>query len=357
MGIVIKWDITYKCNLFCEHCINGNFLEKNPNEVTFKEAVRIIDNISSYIDIDRIHFLGGEPLTRKDFIDILEYLDSKQIKFGFNTNGLLFAGKNMERICSLANLDSVILSIEGPNAEVNDNIRGKNVFNILIDRLNKVRQYRKSSDFNVIVNMVVMKTNYIYIKDMVKLCDDFGVDEINFLEFIEDGNGTGSGLSLSDDEFIDCINSIARLDNEDYNVKMIPKFTRPLAIDYARECLGLDFPLAVHACGAGTNSIFIDNNGIVYNCDRDRNLNGNGYDLTKDSFDKIWDETYFTKPFTVYQGSELYNNVEPCNGCKYLYKECFPCYLKIQKDQLQTIKRCKLLNDLINSKQVGGVAV
>ena len=108
MGIVIKWDITYKCNLFCEHCINGNFLEKKPNELTFKEAVRIIDNISSYIDIDRIHFLGGEPLTRKDFIDILEYLDSKQIKFGFNTNGLLFAGKNMERICSLSNLDSVI---------------------------------------------------------------------------------------------------------------------------------------------------------------------------------------------------------------------------------------------------------
>lgn len=44
MGFILKWDITYKCNLHCAHCINGNFLGKTENELSLEEVKNIIRN-------------------------------------------------------------------------------------------------------------------------------------------------------------------------------------------------------------------------------------------------------------------------------------------------------------------------
>lgn len=36
MGVTIKWDITYKCNLNCNHCINGKYHNKDYKKIKFK---------------------------------------------------------------------------------------------------------------------------------------------------------------------------------------------------------------------------------------------------------------------------------------------------------------------------------
>lgn len=61
--ITIKWDITYKCNLMCNHCLNGNYLNNKETEIVYMDMVRIIDEINNNIPVKYIHFLGGEPLT------------------------------------------------------------------------------------------------------------------------------------------------------------------------------------------------------------------------------------------------------------------------------------------------------
>jgi len=117
MGISIKWDCTYKCNLNCKHCINRKFLGDIANELTAYEFEEIIKNIESTYKIDYIHILGGEPTTRKDFVDICKILEKYSIKFGFNTNSLLMNENLISKLLSNKYLDNIVFSIEGDNAE------------------------------------------------------------------------------------------------------------------------------------------------------------------------------------------------------------------------------------------------
>ena len=288
MGLSIKWDITYKCNLLCNHCINGNYLNNSGDEIGYDEITKIIDEISECIPIDYIHFLGGEPLTRKDFIDILCYLEKKNIRYGFNSNGLLLNMNVLEQIGHLKCFDSVVVSLEGPNAKINDMIRGKNVFNILIDRMRTIKKFKEAnpdSSFKLCVNTVVTALNYECISDIIKLCEFENVDELSLLEFIEDGNGIGKNFSLQPYQFLYVVKSVAEnYTNSCSKLKIVPKFARPLAKEYARDCLGLDFPNIEHGCGAGATTLFLDNCGFVYPCDRERKFNNNKYKLKGNDF-------------------------------------------------------------------------
>lgn len=351
MGLSLKWDITYRCNLMCNHCINGNYLSNSGEEVSYGEITKIIDEISACIPIDYIHFLGGEPLTRKDFIDILYYLETKGIKYGFNSNGLLLNKSVFEKIGHLKTFDSIVVSLEGPTPEINDKIRGKNVFNILLDRIRMINSYRKDnreSGFKLCVNTVVTSANCEYISDIVDLCEKENVDELSLLEFIEEGNGKGQNLSLSSEQFFDVIKLVAEKYTYDRRkMRIIPKFARPLAKDYARECLKLEFPDIVHGCGAGATSLFLDNCGFVYPCDRGRNFNVHGYKLKGGDFWKMWNTDSFSKPFSVYFGDTIYKNVVPCNRCEYLCEECFPCYLGVKEDVKSEMQMCRMMKEKI----------
>ncbi len=349
MGLSIKWDITYKCNLLCDHCINGNYLNNFGDEVSYEEITRIIDEISECIPIDYIHFLGGEPLTRKDFLDILFYLDKKNIRYGFNSNGLLLNKAVLNQIGYLKCFDSVVVSLEGPNAEINDMIRGKNVFNILLDRMktiNKFKEEHPESLFKICVNTVVTSLNYEYISDIIKLCEQENIDELSLLEFIEDGHGIGKKLSLEPQQFLSVVKTVGEnYTNNNSRLKIIPKFARPLAKNYARQCLDLDFPDIEHGCGAGATTLFLDNCGFIYPCDRERKFSNNKYKLKGNDFWKMWNSESFCKPFSIYFGDEVYKNISPCNQCEYLCDKCFPCYLGVNTDKESKMQMCSKMKE------------
>ncbi len=354
MGILIKWDITYKCNLFCEHCINGEFLDRNSDDLSIYEVQNVVNNINNVIPINNIHFLGGEPLVRTDFLDILSFLDTKKIRFGFNTNGLLLNNTAIDCIGRMNSFSKIVLSLEGPDANTNDVIRGKNIFNIVCNRLENLRSYKDSNGakFLICVNMVVMKNNYRYINKMVELCNKLGIDELSLLDFIPEGNAQGSNLQLDGQELLSVMKDVAEAFSRENKVRIIPKFARPVAVDYINKKFGLDFPDCEHACGAGANSIFLDNKGYAYTCDRDRNMGGQGYDCKNKPFGDIWETQNFKNAFGRYCSRDTFNNLTPCNSCKYLFYKCYPCHLSIHnKNSRYQIDQCVLLNKELSKEE------
>lgn len=355
MGLSIKWDITYKCNLMCNHCINGNFLNNNEDEISLDDIKKIITKINDNIKIEYIHFLGGEPLTRTDFIDILEFLNLNKIKFGFNSNGLLLTEKNVNRLCKLNYLDNIVLSLEGPNERINDEIRGKNIFNTVLCRINLLNAYKSqnpSCKTKININCVVTTENYEYIIDLIKLCEKNNVDELSLLEFIEDGNGVGKNFVLDSEQFLEVVRVVAEYYTHNKNsMKIIPKFARPLAKDYVNMCFNLDFPPIYHGCGAAATSLFLDNKGYIYPCDRNRKYCNNKYSLLEHNFFDIWNNDDFTLPFTRYYGDKIYKNMQPCNDCTYLCNECFPCHLGVFPDELSVMNRCQLLKNRMQKQE------
>ena len=65
-------ELTYRCNLACPYCYVGK--ERNKNELTTEEWKNVIDQIPFY---GIVTLVGGEPLIRKDFVEILKYVSRK----------------------------------------------------------------------------------------------------------------------------------------------------------------------------------------------------------------------------------------------------------------------------------------
>lgn len=355
MGLNIKWDITYKCNLNCEHCINGDLLNQNENEINLTDVKSIIEKIGSS-SIDYIHLLGGEPTARKDIVEIGEFFNKENIKFGFNTNGLNIMTEKISPILLNHSLHNIIFSIEGPNQEINDRIRGKNVFDIVTKNIKNTVKLKNENNLNnckISINTVVSKDNYDYIIDMIDFCIDLGVDELNLLQIIPDGNAKDKDILLSDDEELNLVKLIA-IKYESVKDKLIinPKFTMPIAVDYCREVLGLDYPEWVHSCGAGSEFMFLDNKGNLSPCDRFKDISDSNL-LSKD-FYTIWERPDFSKPFEMTEGHEFYKNLNPCSNCHHLRTNCYPCVALIENESKNNITVCNKYFKLLNKEHANG---
>ncbi|WP_276881837.1 radical SAM protein [Anaerococcus tetradius] len=327
MGLTIKWDITYACNLYCKHCINGQYLNKNDNSININEFKNIINDISENIKIDYIHFLGGEPTVRDDFLDICTFLNEKKISFGFNTNTLKLNEDYINKLFQLKFLDNIVISLEGPTKETNDEIRGKSVF----DKIDKTLGYIKKINKNkkIIINTVLSKKNYKLVNELMRYCIDKNVTELDLLDLIESGNAIGSGLSLNFEEKLEALKLIAT--NMKSDLKVVTKFARPLMIKYINRKFSTNLDYTSHGCNAGLSFVYINNMGDIYSCDRVRNehINNNTINLTSINFNKAWNDKEFSNIFEMLE-SKNYANIWPCLECEFFKDICFPCPIDMQ---------------------------
>ncbi len=83
-------ELTFRCNLRCQHCYvsHGHNGIPRQQELNTSEIQRIIDEV---VDAGCLWFLitGGEPLVRRDFLDIYTYAKRKGLIITLFTNGTL----------------------------------------------------------------------------------------------------------------------------------------------------------------------------------------------------------------------------------------------------------------------------
>ena len=78
------FELTYRCNLNCPYCYVGS--DRKKNELSTEEWFNIIKQIPRY---SFVTLVGGEPLVRHDFKEIL-FKTSKRVfgKLNVVTNGI-----------------------------------------------------------------------------------------------------------------------------------------------------------------------------------------------------------------------------------------------------------------------------
>ncbi|WP_291579789.1 radical SAM protein [Clostridium sp. UBA6640] len=348
MGLSVKWDITYKCNLNCGHCINGSFLNNKQDEISLLDIKNIINKFSK-IKTEYVHLLGGEPTFRKDFVDVCNFFKEKNINFGFNTNGLNLMTPKIKDVMFNESLRNIVFSLEGPTAEINDGIRGKNVFDIVVDNIKKIVDIKDANKLNnlvITVNTVVSKQNYNYIIDMIDFCISLGVNEFNLLQLIEDGNAKDKNLKISDEEELDLVKNIAlKYTTIKDKIKINPKFVMPIVVDYCEKMFDLEFPKYAHGCGAGTTFCFLNNKGELFPCDRyvdltRKSMSCEQNSLLNNEFYTIWDNEIFSQPFELTEGMNYYGKYTPCNRCDHLQKDCFPCIVFGLNEESHNVDCC-----------------
>jgi len=89
-------EITDRCNLRCRFCFVADHQRKTP-DIPRTKLFRIIDQLAMTGCMEVI-IQGGEPLIRKDFLDIYDYIAGKGIFMTIYSNGTLLNREILNRI-------------------------------------------------------------------------------------------------------------------------------------------------------------------------------------------------------------------------------------------------------------------
>ncbi len=247
--ICLTWELTYACNLSCTHCLSSSG-RRDPRELDTLEAKAIIDQFAE-LGVFYINIGGGEPTIRSDFQEIVSHALSRRIGVKFSTNGSRIDQEMANWIASEPYLDTQV-SLDGADADTNDEIRGKGSFRAALSALEFLHS---SGAKSFKVSTVVTNRSIPQLDELYALCNSYGA-QLRLTRLRPSGRGALSwpDLKPSDKEQIDLF-------------AWLSSHRDVLTGDSFFHLNPLGEPLeGLNMCGAGRVVCLIDPIGDVYAC-------------------------------------------------------------------------------------------
>jgi radical SAM protein with 4Fe4S-binding SPASM domain len=127
---VISWNLTYRCNLACEHCYldagpkplvgTENFADRS--ELGTEECFRVIDEIAAFAPECLTILTGGEPLLRRDILEIVQRAAERELWVVVGTNGVRITENVAQRLAA-AGARGLSLSLDALDPDRHDRFR------------------------------------------------------------------------------------------------------------------------------------------------------------------------------------------------------------------------------------------
>jgi radical SAM protein with 4Fe4S-binding SPASM domain len=127
---VVSWNLTYRCNLACEHCYldaggtplvgTENFADRS--ELGTDECFRVIDEIAAFAPECVTILTGGEPLLRRDILEIVRRASERGLWVVVGTNGVRIT-ENLARRLAEAGARGLSLSLDALDPDRHDRFR------------------------------------------------------------------------------------------------------------------------------------------------------------------------------------------------------------------------------------------
>jgi len=284
------WEVTQKCNLSCIHCR----AEASP----FKEESKLIEGKDYYKLIDELVLLGkptlvltgGEPLLRKDIVDIVKYASSKGIATRIQSNGLLLTDAIAKKF-KKAGIISFGIGLDGSSAKIHDKVR--NLEGAFKKALEAIR-ILKSHGIKVHVEFTITKLNLSDLSKTLDLLESLKVDTFLARAAIFTGRASVNNklFRISSEEYRKFLSQLSR---ERKKRKLILNCQDPL---YHLADKNIQKKLSkfgniysghvISGCTVGINMVHIHSNGDVGLCTFLQNvILGN---ILKKRLSLIWEE-------------------------------------------------------------------
>lgn len=273
---IVEYELTTECNLRCKHCYcEAGF--KNKNELTLEEIKTLMCDLKD-IGTELLDLIGGEPLLHPAFLDILAFGKEIGQKIMVNTNGILATEEYVKKIKEVNSEIIVGVSLDGPNPETNDFIRGTGSFERAVSGIKNFVKY----GFEVIILNVVNRLNWNKLEEMIRLAKSLGVKGLYLDRFVPVGRGKFNSeyLDIDPEKWPEISSKIQ---------EVVEKYRNKLDF-YIEESI------SGKMCPAGINQASIRSDGIVVPCGHFRYIEqlhmGN---LREKSFKEIWDSFELSK--------------------------------------------------------------
>jgi radical SAM protein with 4Fe4S-binding SPASM domain len=179
---------TLACNLRCKHCLvsAGTSLKK---ELTTEEIKEIVDEAIK-LGVKRFYITGGEPFIKDGIFELIKYITkTKNRDLIVLTNATLFDDKKIEALKKVMSPKLLLqVSLEGPNAEIHDKLRGEGSFDAALNGIKKLI----GIGIVPIISTAISKYNEKEIARTSRFLSKLGIKEHNLLWMHSKGRGANN---------------------------------------------------------------------------------------------------------------------------------------------------------------------
>ncbi|MEW5802050.1 MAG: heme b synthase [bacterium] len=189
---LIAWEFTQKCNLNCIHCRGSATHEASSEELSLSESRSFVDSLKDFQSTPVLIFSGGEPLSREDSFEVIDYASHQGLRAVLATNGTL-VDRDRARTLKKIGVQRVSISLDGASEESHDSFRGlPGAFQGAMDGIEEMRRV----DLPFQINTTITQRNLDEIEDIAELAMKLRAQALHIFLLVP----TGRGKNLEGDE-------------------------------------------------------------------------------------------------------------------------------------------------------------
>jgi radical SAM protein with 4Fe4S-binding SPASM domain len=330
----VLWDLTSKCNLRCRHCVVSAG-EECIDELSFDDCCRLIDEFADF-GVSQLILSGGEPMIRKDFFKIAEYVASKGIMIQVATNGTLIDKEDAEKLANIGARAQVSLDSSIP--EIHDDFRQSS--GSWQKTVNGIKLLVKAG-VPVTLAAAVTTMNIDDIPELYELGKELGVNTFRILPFVPSGRGTDA----------------RDLEVKPTRMQELTEFLLSKRESQGPEIAPMEFectfrPVTEHeteiasdtriGCDGAIGYCTVTSKGDVLPCNY---FEGADVENVKDrSFEWIWDNSRFLNYFRSLKASDMKGECSRCQWLSVCRGSCIAANFT-RRDIFQANCHCWLVNE------------
>jgi MoaA/NifB/PqqE/SkfB family radical SAM enzyme len=244
--------VTYRCDLDCAMCDLPSRGDRR-RELDAEGLRGVLDAFRD-LGVLGVGVTGGEPLLRADTVDVIRHGARRGLLMHLNTNGTLVTEETARALAD-AGLASVNLSLDGPDAETHDRLRGRqgSFARVLLAASRLLALPRRP--YRVALTCALGPGNAGRVDALLARARDLGVDRVGFLPVHTPAGGVAK-------EDRGAAEAAARLAARAGTDPLLDNSRAYLDL-FARAFSGAPNPVRCHA---PRTSIVVDCYGAVYPC-------------------------------------------------------------------------------------------
>lgn len=332
--MIVSWNTTNKCNMYCKHCYRDAGVEAK-HELNTIEGKALLDEIAK-AGFKIIIFSGGEPLVRSDIYELVEYAAKLGLRPVLGSNGALITIEVAQKLKAAGAL-GIGISLDSLNPKKHDEFRSyEGGWRETVKGMKNCREVGLAFQ----IHTTVMNWNMDEILDITDFAVGMGAVAHHTFFLVPTGRGSDiEKQSLSPEQYEGLLSDIM-LKQKEVSIELKPTCA-PQFMRIAKE-LGMN-PRFSRGCLAGTSYCIISPIGDVQPC---AYLNLPIGNVRETNFSEIWSSN------PIFEELRTLDYKGKCGICKYK-KACGGCRARIAYynggDYMAEEKRCSYSNKEIGN--------
>ena len=289
-------ELTYRCPLACAYCSNPLNMADYQDELTTEEWRRVLVQARD-LGVLQCHLSGGEPLLRRDLVEIVGEAHDLGLYTNLVTSALGFSRPRAAQLRA-AGLDHVQISIQADEPVGSDRLAGTPSFARKIEAMGVVKEL----GWPLTMNVVLHRHNIDRVADLVGLAEEVGADRLELANTQYYGWAWRNRDALLPSRAqLEAAEVVVRAARERLRDRMDVIYVIPDYYSrYPKPCMG----------GWASRQLTVTPNGDVLPCPAAQSLPLPRANVRAEALERIWVEA---PVMTAFRGTDWMP--DPCRSC------------------------------------------